>query len=75
MDEEKLTAAELLEQVNKAISTVLMGGQSYTIGSRSLTRADLARLKEMRDELEAQVSMDENNCLLGRTYAAFFEGR
>ena len=32
-------AAEMLEQVNSAISAVLAGGQSYKIGSRSLTRS------------------------------------
>lgn len=45
MDETKMTAAEMLAQVNTAITTVLCGGQSYKIGSRSLTRADLAMLK------------------------------
>ena len=48
-------AAEMLEQVNSAISAVLAGGQSYKIGSRSLTRADLAQLKAIRDDLEAQI--------------------
>ena len=38
-------AVEMLEQVNSAISAVLAGGQSYKIGSRSLTRADLAMLR------------------------------
>ena len=56
MDETKMTAAEMLAQVNTAITTVLCGGQSYKIGSRSLTRADLAMLKSMRDDLEAQLA-------------------
>ena len=68
-------AAEMLEQVNSAISAVLAGGQSYKIGSRSLTRADLAMLKTLRDDLEAQLAADESGPLLGRTYMAFFEGR
>lgn len=42
LDNTTATPAELLEQVNKAITTVLVGGQSYRIGSRQLTRADLA---------------------------------
>ena len=63
MELENTTAApaELLEQVNKAITTVLVGGQSYKIGSR--------------DDLEAQLAADESGPLLGRTYMAFFEGR
>ena len=66
---------EMLEQVNAAISAVLAGGQSYKIGSRSLTRADLAPLKAIRDDLEAQIDSGQNNQLLDRTYVAFFDGR
>ncbi len=75
MNEQNMTAAELLEQVNKAISTVLVGGQSYKIGSRSLTRADLSLLRSMKSDLEAQVAAEGNNGLLGRTFVAYFEGR
>ena len=64
-------AAEMLEQVNSAISAVLAGGQSYKIGSRSLTRADLAQLKAIRDDLEAQIDSGTDNCLLDRTFVAF----
>ena len=66
---------ELLRQVNAAIKTILVGGQSYKIGSRSLTRADLAMLKSLRDDLEAQIAADDSRPLLGRTYVAFFDGR
>ena len=44
-------AAEMLEQVNSAISAVLAGGQSYKIDSGT------------------------DNCLLDRTFVAFFDGR
>ena len=54
---------------------MLCGGQSYKIGSRSLTRADLAMLKSMRDDLEAQLATEESGHLLGRTYVAYFDGR
>ena len=56
MENTQMKPAELLEQVNKAIAAVLVGGQSYKIGSRSLTRADLSMLKAMRDDLEARGS-------------------
>ena len=75
MSENTVKAAELLEQVNNAITTVLAGGQSYKIGSRSLTRADLAMLKSMRDDLEAQLAQEDSGGLLGRTFVAYFEGR
>lgn len=75
MGENVKDPAVMLEQVNEAISAVLLGGQSYRIGSRQLTRADLAMLKSMRDDLEAQITAGQSNCLLDRTFVAFFDGR
>ena len=72
---ESMKPKDLLEQVNTAITTVLVGGQSYKIGSRSLTRADLALLRSMKSDREAQVAAEGENGLLGRTFVAFFEGR
>ena len=69
------TPQQRLQEVNKAIQAVLLGGQSYKIGSRSLTRADLALLRAMRDDLEAQIPSEGNSHLLDNTYVAFFEGR
>lgn len=69
------TAAELLTEVNKAIYTVLVGGQSYKIGSRQLTRADLNLLYSMKNDLTAQVAAQEDSRLLDDTYVAVFEGR
>ena len=67
--------AEMLEQINAAITAVLSGGQSYKIGSRSLTRADLSTLQAMRAELEAQITAGQASPLLDRTYVAIFDGR
>lgn len=67
--------AEMLEQINTAITAVLSGGQSYKIGSRSLTRADLSTLQAMRAELEAQITAGQASPLLDRIYVAFFDGR
>ena len=66
---------DMLDQGNHAISNILMGGQSYTIGKRSLTRADLSKLYEMQEKLQAQFMTEEDSDLLGDTYAAIFEGR
>jgi hypothetical protein len=74
-DFENMKPQDLLDQVNKAITTVLVGGQSYKIGSRSLTRADLALLRSMKSDLEAQVAAEGENGLLGRTFVVYFEGR
>ena len=75
MENTQMKPAELLEQVNKAIAAVLVGGQSYKIGSRSLTRADLSMLKAMRDDLEAQVAAGTPSHFLDRTFVAYFDGR
>ena len=75
MNDSTQKAAEMLDQVNSAISAVLAGGESYKIGSRSLTRADLAQLKAIRDDLEAQIDSGQNHQLLDRTSVAFFDGR
>lgn len=75
METGNFTAAELLTEVNKAIYTVLVGGQSYKIGSRQLTRADLNLLYSMKNDLTAQVASQEGSRLLDDTYVAVFEGR
>ncbi len=69
------TPAELLTEVNKAIQAVLVGGQSYKIGSRSLTRADLNLLLTTRNDLTAQIAAEEDSGLFSDTYVAFFDGR
>jgi len=54
------TNAEMLNEINNAILCILKGGQSYTIGSRRLTRADLSQLYKMRQEIEAGIAADDN---------------
>jgi hypothetical protein len=50
---EKLAKAKAeLEQIDSAITAILGGAQSYSIGTRSLTRADLATLHKRKDMLE-----------------------
>ena len=65
---------EELEQVDIAIYKVLVAGQSYRIGSRTLTRADLAELRKMRAELQSQLG-DDDNSLLANTAVSFFDKR
>lgn len=74
-DETEYTPQQRLAEVNRAIQAVLLGGQSYKLGSRSVTRADLALLKAMRDDLEAQLTDENAPHLFGDTYIAFFDGR
>jgi hypothetical protein len=70
-----MTKEQQLAEVNKAIFAVLAEEQSYSIGSRSLTRADLSLLKEMREELEAEITSNASSTLLDNTFVAFFTGR
>lgn len=62
------------KQVEEAIRAVLYGGQSYQIGSRSLTRANLSELYALRDKLKAEEAQEES-FLLDNCYQAFFDGR
>lgn len=66
---------EMLAEVNKAIQAILVGGQSYKIGSRSLTRADLSLLRQMQNDLIAQVNASKDTSLMQDTYVAVFDGR
>ena len=69
------TVEELVAEVDKAIRTVLVGGQSYKIGSRQLTRADLAELRAMRQELTSELAAGSSGNLLDNTVVAVFDGR
>lgn len=68
------TPSEQLKVVNDAIFAIMVGGQSYRIGSRSLERADLAQLRAMKRELEAE-AVQERSDLFGDTYVGIFDGR
>ncbi|HET7552189.1 MAG TPA: hypothetical protein VFK04_12935 [Gemmatimonadaceae bacterium] len=48
------TAAERLVTIDAAIDSILVKGQSFTIGDMTFTRADLAQLWRMRKELQAE---------------------
>lgn len=69
-----MMTGERLIEVNNAISNILIGGQAYKIGSRSLERADLKTLLNMQRDLQAQLANQAPN-LMDNTYLAIFEGR
>jgi len=71
---DNLTQEELLEQINQAIMNIAIGGQSYQIGSRKLTRADLKTLYDIKNDLTAQVAGTTPG-LLDDCYVGYFEGR
>lgn len=53
------TSASLLAQVEAAIEALLTGGaESYTIGSRSVTKLDLATLFDQRNQLANQAARE-----------------
>lgn len=65
---------EQLKEVNQAIRNILVGGQAYKIGSRSLTRADLNMLLNMQRNLQTQLA-NQDAGLMDNTYLGVFEGR
>lgn len=69
------TAEEQLATVNEAIYAILKGGQSYKIGTRQLTRADLALLNDMQLKLQSQIVSGDRSPLLADTVVAVFDGR
>lgn len=69
-----ISAGEMLKEVTTAIRKILVGGQSYQIGSRKLTRADLYQLRKLKEELQAEVAAEGDSTLLDNTYVAFFDG-
>ena len=67
---------EMLDEVNKAIIAIASGGQSYKIGSKSLTRADLKQLYDIKNDITAQLAAANNHIgLLDDCYVADFSGR
>ena len=73
--QEGISNKELILEIRKAIRAIAIGGQSYKIGSRSLTRANLTELRHALTELEAQEASAEDGGLFGNTSVAVFEGR
>ena len=61
-----MTNEEQIIEIDKAISSILRTGQSYKIGSRTLTRADLGTLRAMRKDLLA-ASEDNGTDLFSNT--------
>ena len=75
MANEKISTQDMLEKVNEAIMAIAIGGQSYRIGSRQLTRADLKQLYAMKNDLTAQLAAENSTGLLDDCYVGIFDGR
>lgn len=69
------TTKDMLDSVNAAIMAIAVGGQSYKIGSRQLTRADLKQLYHIKNDLTAQLAAENSSGLLDDCYVAEFSGR
>ncbi len=65
-----------LAQVDAAIQKVLQGGQSYTLGQRQVTRANLQYLMQLRREMAAQEATGADDPqAFPRTSVAIFDRR
>ena len=69
------TAAQELQEIQQALTNVALGGRSYTIGSRKLTRAEYSQLLARQKELQAQLAAEQATGLFDDTYVAVFDGR
>ena len=74
---DKISKQDLLDGLNQAIYAITVGGQSYKIGSRSLTRADLKQIYAIKNDIEAQIARENagDNGLLNNCYVGIFDGR
>lgn len=72
---EPKTAQEELIEVEQALSSITLGGQSYTIGSRKLTRADYSALLARKKELQAAIASEGNSSLFDNTFVSYFDRR
>ena len=72
---EPKTAQEELIEVEQALSSIALGGQSYTIGSRKLTRADYSALLARKKELQAAIASEGNSSLFDNTFGSYFDRR
>lgn len=52
---------ELLADVRRAIRSILLNGQSYSVGGRSFTKADLEKLYTMKHHLEEELRRQNHN--------------
>ena len=75
MADNKYSPQSMLDEINKAIMAIAIGGQSYKIGSRSLTRADLKQLYAIKNDLMAQVASENSGGLFDDCYVGVFDGR
>lgn len=74
-EENSISDEQMLRYINDAIKAIAVGGQSYKIGSRSLTRANLTDLVALKKELESRVNQSGESPFFNNTYVALFEGR
>lgn len=76
MGEENITEILDLATVNRAINAIMITGQSYKIGSRMLTRANLTELRKLRDQLmREEAAKNGDTSLIDGAYVSYFEPR
>ena len=75
MADQNYSTQDMLNKVNEAIMAIAVGGQSYKIGSRSLTRADLKQLYAMKNDLTAQLASEASGGLFDDCFVGIFDGR
>ena len=74
-DVEIKTAAERLQVIDQAIEEIMIAGQSYKLGSRQLTRADIKQLRAMRTDIQNEMAAANSAGVFAKTFVAEFDGR
>lgn len=59
-----MTTQEQLDEVNTAITAILTGAQEYKIGWRTVRRADLTVLFNMRKDLEDKLNKENGGAIV-----------
>ena len=71
MQQDRMTPEEMLAEVDNAIYAICVGGQSYRLGSRQLTRADVKTLYDMKNSLTEQMAAGGQGLLDNCSVAVF----
>lgn len=66
-----MTTQQQIDQINKAIEAIENGAQEYQIGTKKITRANIATLYHERERLENKLYTERN----GGVYVATFDRR
>jgi hypothetical protein len=60
-DIQDVTPAQQFKAVQYAIAQLVLGGQSVSLGGKAVTYSNLADLRALRDDLQAQIARESGH--------------